>query len=388
MYKRIASLEICRRHTCFLWGARQTGKSTLLRERFPDAVTFDLLLSDEYRRCLQNPSIIRQELSARGLTGDNQTAPVIIDEIQKVPDLLDEVHWMIERMGLRFVLCGSSARKVRRSQANLLGGRAPSLNLHPLTFAEIPDFDLTRALNRGLLPPHYDAEDHDILRNAYVGTYLREEVAAEAVVRNLPAFGRFLEIAALSNGEMIVYQNIARDCGVSSPSVKAYFELLAETLLGRWLPAYTRRARRRVILAPRFYLFDVGIAAALARRARIEPGSELWGRALEHFIFMELSAYRDYKAPNLSLAYWRTTSQLGVDFILADGAVAVEVKSTRMAGDHDLRGLRAFKEEHKPRRTILVSMDAKPRRTDDGVDILPWRVFLEELWSENIVAAT
>jgi predicted AAA+ superfamily ATPase len=387
MYIRSINLGISERHSCFLWGARQTGKSTLLRERFPDAVTFDLLLADEYRRCLQNPTVIRQELSARGLTGKNQRAPVIIDEIQKVPDLLDEVHWMIERMGLRFILCGSSARKVKRGQANLLGGRAPSLYLHPLTFAEIPDFDLVRALNQGLLPPHYLAEDHDTLRSAYVGAYLREEIAAEAVVRNLPAFGRFQEVAAFSSGEMVVYQNIARDCGISAPTVKAYFELLEDTLLGRFLPAFTRRARRRVIQAPRFYFFDVGIAGTLTRRGRIEPGSELWGRALEHFIFMELSAYRDYRASGLTLAYWRTASQLEVDFVLADGAVAVEVKSTRMAADHDLRGLRAFKEEHRPRRVILVSMDAKPRRTCDGIEILPWRSFLEELWSGNIADA-
>ncbi len=384
MFKRTIDLGVCERHTCFLWGARQTGKSTLLRERFPDAVTFDLLLADEYRRCLQDPTVIRQELSARGLTGKNQVMPVIIDEIQKVPDLLDEVHWMIERMGLRFVLCGSSARKVRRGHANLLGGRAPSLYLHPLTFAEIPHFDLSRALNQGLIPPHYTSEDDHTLRGAYVGAYLREEIAAEAAVRNLPAFGRFLEVAALSNGEMIVYQNIARDCGVSAPTVKAYFELLEQTLLGRFLPAYTRRARRRVIQAPRFYFFDVGIAGTLTRRGRIEPGSELWGRALEHFVFMEIAAYHDYRAPGVPLAYWRTASQLEVDFVLDDGAVAVEVKSTRMAGDHDLRGLRAFKEEHRPRRAILVSMDAKPRRTDDGIDVLPWRVFFEALWSGTL----
>lgn len=385
MYKRVIDFGLCKRHSCFLWGARQTGKSTLLRERFPEAVRFDLLLADEYRRCLQDPTLIRQELAARGLTGRNQTAPVIIDEIQKVPDLLDEIHWMIEQMGLRFILCGSSARKVRRGHANLLGGRAPSLHLHPLTFAEIPDFDIEQALNRGLLPPHYDSEDHVSLREAYVGVYLREEIAAEAAVRNLTAFGRFLEVAALSNGEMVVYQNIARDCGVSAPTVKAYFELLEDTLLGRFLPAYTRRARRRVIQAPRFYFFDVGIAGTLTRRGRIEPGSELWGRALEHFIFMELTAWRDYRAPGLPLAYWRTASQLEVDFVLADGAVAVEVKSTRKAADHDLRGLRAFREEHRPRRAILVSMDVKPRRTDDGIEILPWRVFLEELWSGDIV---
>ncbi len=389
MYNRIIDLGLCTTHSCFLWGARQTGKSTLLRERFPNAVIFDLLLADEYRRCVQDPSVIRQELQARGLTGANQMAPVLIDEIQKVPELLDEIHWMIERMGVRFILCGSSARKVKRGHANLLGGRAPALSLHPLTYAEIPGFDLARALNQGLLPPHYTGDQDVPLRNAYVGTYLHEEIAAEAAVRNLPAFSRFLDIAALSNGEMVVYQNIARDCGVSAPTVKAYFELLEQTLLGRFLPAYTRRARRRVIQAPRFYLFDVGIAGALTRRGRIEPGSELWGRALEHFIFMEITAHHNYRnRREPPPAYWRTASQLEVDFVLADGAVAVEVKSTRLARDHDLRGLRAFKEEHRPRRAVLVSMDAKPRRTDDGIEVLPWRVFLDELWAGDMLKAT
>lgn len=385
MYKRNIDLGVCRKHSCFLWGARQTGKSTLLREQFPDAVVFDLLLADEYRRCIQDPTVIRQELSGRGLSVSNQTDPVIIDEIQKVPDLLDEVHWMIERMGIRFVLCGSSARKVKRGHANLLGGRAPALYLHPLTSAEIPDFDLARALNQGLLPPHYMSDNDQLLRSAYVGAYLREEIAAEAAVRNLPAFGRFLDVAASTNGEMIVYQNIAGDCGVSAPTVKAYYELLEQTLLGRFVPAYTRRARRRVIHTPRFYFFDVGIVGALNRRGRIEPGSELWGRALEHFIFMEISAYQDYRGDRSPLTYWRTASQLEVDFVLGDGAVAVEVKSARLARDHDLHGLRAFKEEHRPRRAILVSMDAKPRRTDDGVEVLPWRVFLDELWSGTIL---
>ncbi len=386
MYKRIIDFEVCCKYSCFLWGARQTGKSTLLRERFPKAIVYDLLLADEYRRCLQDPTVIRQELSARGLTGRNQADPVVVDEIQKVPELLDEIHWMIERMGIRFVLCGSSARKVKRGHANLLGGRAPTLYLHPLSFNEIPDFDLTRALNQGLLPPHYTSENDFTMRNAYVGAYLREEIAAEAAVRNLPAFGRFIEVAAISNGEMIVYQNIARDCGVSAPTVKAYFEVLEQTLLGRFLPAYTRRARRRVIHAPRFYFFDVGIAGLLTRRGRIEPGSELWGRALEHFIFMEITAHHDYRDSGAPPpAYWRTASQLEVDFVLGDGAVAVEVKSSRLARDHDLRGLRAFKEEHCPRRAILVSMDAKPRRTDDGIEVLPWRIFLDELWSGAIL---
>jgi predicted AAA+ superfamily ATPase len=356
----------------------------MLRQRFPDAVIFDLLIADQYRRCVQDPGVVRQELVQRGLSGENQMAPVIIDEVQKVPQLLDEVHWMIERLGLRFVLCGSSARKVKKQHANLLGGRAPALSMHPLVTPEIPNFDLAQALNRGMLPPHYRSRDDRVMREAYIGVYLKEEIAAEAVVRNLPAFSRFLEIAALANGEMVVYENIAADCAVSAPTVKAYFTILEDTLLGRFVPAFTKRARRRVIQAPRFFFFDVGIVGAIARRGRIEPGSELWGRALEHFIFMELSAHSDYAGGHYPIAYWRTASQLEVDFVLGDGSVAVEVKSTTLARNHDLRGLRAFKDEHRAARALLVSMDDRPRRTDDGIEVLPWRHFLEQLWTGKI----
>ena len=386
MYKRMLDFGLSRKHSCFLWGPRQAGKSTLLRQRFPAAVVYDLLLSDQYRRFLHDPSVLRQEITRMGLTGKNQKDPVIIDEIQKVPDLLDDVHWMIERMGLRFILCGSSARKVKRGHANLLGGRAPSLELHPLVCLEIPDFDIVRALNNGLLPPHYSAKDSKTLREAYVGAYIKEEIASEAIVRNLPAFSRFLEVAALSNGEMVVFHNIAADCGVSAPTVKEYFTILEDTLLGRFVPAFTRRARRRVIGSPRFYFFDVGIVGALTRRGRVEPGSELWGRAFEHFVFMELSAHSAYAGGQYPIAYWRTASQIEVDFILGDGSVAIEVKSTTLARDHDLRGLRAFKEEHRPKRALLVSMDTHARRTSDGVEILPWRVFLEELWEGKILS--
>lgn len=383
MYKRCISLDISKSRSCFLWGARQSGKSTLLRHLFPKSIRYDLLLADEFRRLTSDPTTLRQEIEAQGLNGSNQTDPVIIDEVQKVPGLLDEIHWLIENRGLRFILCGSSARKIRRTHANLLGGRAPSLHLHSLVSREIPDFNLEQALNRGLLPPHYVSRDARLLCDAYIGNYLREEVAAEASVRNLPAFARFLDVAALSNGEVMNYDNIARECGVSSPTIKAYFEVLTDTLLGEFVHAFTKRAKRRVVQSPRFYFFDVGITGALTRRGAVAAGSELWGRAFEHFIFMELAAHRDYQR-SAPLAYWRTSSQFEVDFILDDGAVAVEVKSTSHARDHDLRGLRAFKDEHQPRRSILVSMDAKPRKTDDGIEVMPWARFFEALWSGNL----
>jgi len=236
MYKRISTLPLSETETCFLWGPRQTGKSTLLRALYPNAKRYDLLLSDEYYRLLANPSLIREECLAENKASLEKIIPVIIDEVQKIPALLDEVHWLIENAGIRFILCGSSARKVKRGQANLLGGRAIRYELHPLVYPEISDFSLSKALNAGLLPRHYQSTHPQRLVESYVGDYLKEEIAAEALTRNVPGFSRFLIIAALTNGELINYQNIASECGVSAPTVKEYFQILDDTLIGKQLP--------------------------------------------------------------------------------------------------------------------------------------------------------
>lgn len=255
MFTRDLQLPAPGRETFFLWGPRQTGKTTLLRQAYPDAVWVDLLKADEYRRYLERPELLREELRSR--PGGGQ---VVIDEIQKVPGLLDEVHWMHERLKIRFALCGSSARKVRRGAANLLGGRAVRYELHGLTAAELgKDFDLVRLLNHGYLPSLYQSERPERALASYVGDYLREEVAAEGLVRNLPVFSAFLGAAALSDGDLVNLANIARDCGVSGPTVKGHFGILEDTLLGRWLPGFTKRPKRRVVAAPKFYFSDVGI---------------------------------------------------------------------------------------------------------------------------------
>lgn len=387
MYKRILDLSAWREKTLFLWGARQTGKSTLLKVLFPDAIRYDLLRSDTYRQIVANPALIRQECEARNLTGATQQQPVIIDEIQKVPDLLDEIQWLIENRGLKFILCGSSARKLKRGHANLLGGRALRRELYPLVNHEVQDFSLSKALNQGLVPPHYlSLSPRDVLRS-YIGDYLKEEIAAEALTRNIPSFSRFLEVAALSNGEIVNYQNIARECGISAPTVKSHFEILEDTLIGRSLPAYVKRLKRRLIHAPKFYFFDVGIVGELARRGIIEAGSELFGKAFEHYILMELWAHAAYSGLHYDVSYWRTASQMEVDFILGDHDVALEVKSTTAAQDHHLRWLRAFKDEYSPRRCIAVTLDPKARKTADGIDIIPWQEFLDRLWGGKIIGA-
>ena len=384
MYKRIQQLNLSSQETCFIWGPRQTGKSTLLKMLFPQAIRYDLLLSTEYQRLLREPSLIREQCLAQGLDANSQRDPIIIDEIQKIPALLDEVHWLMENKGLRFILCGSSARKLRRGHANLLGGRAIRYELYPLVFPEIPAFSLIKALNSGLIPRHYDSARPSRLIQSYVGDYLKEEIAAEALTRNIPAFSRFLEVAALSNGEILNYSNIARECGISSPTVKEYFQILEDTLIGRQLPAFRKRKKRRLVTSPKFYFFDLFPVIHFSRRGKVVPGSELFGRAFEHYIWMEIVAHSSYSELFYPISYWRTASGFEVDFILGDHEIAIEVKSTELAHTTHLKGLRRFKEEYSARRSIVVSLDAKPRMTEDGIEILPWQIFLERLWAGEI----
>ena len=379
MYNRKQLFAGSGQESLFLWGARQTGKSTLLKTLFPDALLFDLLLSREYKRLSAKPDILRETVLA-----NLHTQPVIIDEIQRIPDLLNEAHWLISNYGVQFILSGSSPRKILRSGANLLGGRALRYELHPLVSAEIPNFDLMRAINNGLLPRHYDAVDPRRMISAYLGNYLRDEIVAEARLRDAGTFARFLEAAALTNGEMVNYTNIASDCGVSATTVKEYFQIMEDTLIGRYLPSFQKRPKRRVITAPKFYLFDVGIANNLLGRGRIEYGTELFGKAFEHFIYQEIYAHSRYSENEYPIYYWRTASQLEIDFVLGDHEVAIEVKATEQASDRHLRGLKAFAEEYTVKKAILISNDPLPRLVGN-ILILPCKVFLDKLWAGEII---
>lgn len=369
--------------TFFLWGPRQAGKSTLLKLQYPDGVWVDLLKADEFRRYVARPELLRQELEASGPRPDRQ---VVIDEIQKVPALLDEVHWLIENRGLHFALCGSSARKVRRGAANLLGGRAVRYEMRGLTAGEIGDaFDLDRALNHGYLPRIYESAGPRRLLDAYIADYLREEVAAEGLVRNLPAFSGFLDAAALSDGDPVNYSNIARECGVSSPTAKSYFDILTDTLLARWLPRWQRRAKRRLSGAPKLYFDDVGVVNRLARRGELERGSDMYGKAFENWVFHELSAFVSYRDLDEQLTYWRLPSRIEVDFVIGDMRLAVEAKATANITRKHLNGLRTLAEEHPSVRRIVVCLEPRPRRTDDGIDIVPATDFAHRLWQGDIV---
>jgi predicted AAA+ superfamily ATPase len=379
MFHRRQRFEGAGQESLFLWGARQTGKSTLLKSMFPDALWFDLLRSDVYRRYLTEPMQFREAVLA-----DTAERLVVVDEIQKVPALLDEIHWLMAHQGRRFIMSGSSPRMIIRQGANLLGGRAIRYELFPLVSAEIPGFDLMRALNNGLLPRHYLSERPRKLLEAYIGNYLQDEIVAEARIRNIAAFSNFLRAAAFSNGEMVNYSGIGSDCGVSHNTVREYFQILEDTLIGRFIPAFQKRPKRRVILAPKFYYVDLGLVNILLGRGKIERGTESMGNAFEHFIAQELHAHASYADEPYQMAYWRTTSQLEVDFILGDHEVAVEVKSTDNIQPRHLKGLKAFAEEYTVKRLIVVSTDPVERLIG-GISVLPWQVFLERLWRGEIL---
>jgi uncharacterized protein len=369
--------------SAFLWGPRKTGKSTFLALRFPDSEVFDLLDTDLFFELSKRPALFRELVLA--LPAERLKRPIIVDEAQKVPKLLDEVHLLIEKQGLSFVLCGSSARKLVRGGANLLGGRAWRFEMHPLVTAEIEEWRLLDVLERGLMPSHYLGVDPSRSLVAYCRDYMREEIFAEGITRNAPAFSRFLDAAAFSHGELVNYSNIARECGVDSKTVKEYFQILVDTLFCRPGPPFKARQERQVITkAPKFYLFDVGVAGSLVKRHIAQERGEQFGRALEHLVLTELSAHACYSGLGYDISFWRTKSGLEVDFILGRGEVAIEVKGSNRVEDRDLKGLRAFSSDHAPCRALVVCNERRPRVKDE-ILLLPYREFFTRLWAGEIV---
>lgn len=379
MLKRIFQLHEEVESSIFLFGARQTGKSTILLEQFPDTIYIDLLTTQVRNRFRQNPSLLYAMLE-----DTPADTLIIIDEIPEVPDLLNEVHRLISRKGLRFILCGSSARKLKRKGHNTLGGRALPVYFYPLVSAEIPDFNIDRAVTTGMLPPHYLAKNPWRLLEAYIDVYLKEEIKEEALVRNLDAFQRFLEVAALMDGEIINCQNIAQDCGVSANTVSAYFDILVDTLIGYRIPAYTKVMQRRLVQAPRFYYFDVGVANYLTHRKELIRGTTDYGHAFEHLVIQELVAYLHYTHSEDKLTYWRTYTGLEVDAVLGDARVAIEIKSTEEVQPRHLKGLKAFSEEHPDCRLIVVSLDIFNRRIGN-IESLYVLDFFRQLWTGAIL---
>lgn len=387
MFQRIAPLPPKPEESFFLWGPRKTGKSFLIKHLYPNARRIDLLNTDSFAKYSIRPALLREECLAQ-VEGDSDAARfVLIDEIQKVPQLLDEVHLLIEDHHFVFGMCGSSARQLKRGHANLLGGRAVRYELRGLTFPELGSaFDLTRLINRGFLPSHYLSNNYLKLTDSYVNEYLKEEISAEGLVRNLPLFSDFLRAAAFSDTEIVNYSNIASDCGVSGKTVKEYFQILQDTLIGEFLPAYTRRSKRKVIHAPKFYYFDVALPNLLTRRGELQLGSEIAGKAFENWLFHELKGHIIYKEKNASLSYWKLAdSGREVDFIINDCEVAIEAKGTSRVRPEHLRGLRELKTDYPSvKKRLLVCLEETPRLTDDQILILPYRDFLQSLWQGDI----
>lgn len=373
--RKLNIASVVAKKSCFLFGPRQCGKSSLVRKTLPDAHILDLLSGDTYTRLSRNPGYIEE------ICRDSR--PIVIDEIQKLPILLDEVHRLIETKGMKFLLTGSSARKLRKSGVNLLGGRARVRHLHPFSAAELGNkFNLDYALNNGLIPGIWDSDDPEEDLAGYVSLYLEQEIMAEGATRNLPAFSRFLEVAALSNGEQINYQSISSDAQVPRSTIQEYFKILKDTLIATEVPVWKKGRSRKTVETSKFYLFDTGVTRRLQGRKSIVRGTPEYGYAFESWIMHELSAYISACRRDSEISYWRTRTNLEVDFIV-NGEIAIETKTTRNVVRDDLKGLRAIAEEGNFRQRIVVS-DEPLEREVEGVLILPWRVFIDRLWAGEL----
>lgn len=377
MLQRICHINNELEESIFLFGARQTGKSTFLHQAFADSLYIDLLDTDLKSRFSRRPSLLYEMLSDK-----KEGTIVVIDEIPEVPSLLNEVHRLISEKGIVFVLCGSSARKLKRKGYNTLGGRAYPVYFFPFVSAEISDFDLQHAINYGMLPPHYLAKNPQRRLSAYIDIYLKEEIKEEALVRNLKSFQRFLEVAALTNGEMVNYNNIAQDCGVSANTASAYFDILEDTLLGFRVPAYTQTQKRRLVQAPRFYYFDVGIVNHLLHRKNLTRGTAEYGHAFEHLVMQELRAWLSYNGNGEALSYWRTYLGQEVDAVIGDARIAIEIKSVEEVLPRHLKGLKAFAVDYPESRRMIVSLDPISRKMD-GIECLYVFDFFKRLWDKT-----
>lgn len=375
------------RKSQFLFGPRQTGKTSWIREEL-DGVRYRFnLLDKKLVKALENdPALFGGMLKREGI----ESGLVVVDEIQKLPLLLDEVHNLIETTDIRFLLTGSSARRLREQGTNLLGGRAGKKEMFPLVWPEIrgDEPELDSIFKTGLLPSIYLSDDPDTDIYDYVQLFLNEEIQAEGLVRNLPSFERFLEVAALGNSEILNYENISKDVGVSRSAVISWFQILYDTLIAFELPAYSKTKKRKAYASSKFYMFDLGVIRHLLGFEKIEAGSTEYGKFFETYIAMEMRAYIGYrlrpKINNTPLCYWRSLSGFEVDFILME-KVAIETKTTRRHTSRDLKGLKALKEEGLFSRYILVCNEDYAQMTDDGIEIVPWQQFLEELWNGKIL---
>jgi len=370
--KRLFDLNLPPGKSAFLWGPRKVGKTYWISQTLPGVEIIDLLKTDIWAEYISRPALLRERYQ-------NHQGLLVIDEVQKIPALLDEVQWLIQNKGLSFLLTGSSARKLRRGQANLLGGRAWRRTMSPLSYMEVTDFSLERIMVSGLLPPHYLSPNPIEDLRSYVADYLKEEVIAEALTQHIPAFNEFLRVAAITSSELINYVNIARETGVSHKVVRTYFDILEDTYLGFRIPPWKKSRNRRMITTEKFYLFDVGVANYLARH-QPKIGSPEFGKAFEHYILMELKAYQAYRNPDWPITFWRTSTGREVDFILGDKELAIEIKGSSRIHEGDLGGLQALLEDGPVKKCGLVGLEKQPRQLTKNIEAIPWQLFVERLW--------
>lgn len=364
----------------FLWGSRGTGKTTYLKDHYQKAKYVDLLDTDLQTELKIRPKIFREEVLAE------KPSTVIVDEIQKIPELIDEVHWLLENTPTKIILCGSSARKLKKAGGNLLGGRAVTHEMFPLTKYELGSVDLNKILNYGTIPVHYLSSDPVPMLQAYVNNYIKEEVINEALTRNVPSFARFLNVVALTHGQLLNYTNVARESGVSPNTVREYYQILQDTLMGFQLLPWTKRKDRRLIETAKFYLFDVGVANHLNPETKtVVEGTNIYGNAFEHFMLNEIRAYLSYRKKDYPLYFWRTASGVEVDLIVGDMDITLEFKSADKIRPEHLKGTRIIREEHKTGRSIIVSRDESFRKTEDSIELIHWEKFCRFLWEGSII---
>lgn len=371
----------------FLLGPRKVGKSSFLQTNFADSLYIDLLDNSLFAEYVNDPgsmyAFIRHAIDREPSL---RNCPIIIDEIQRLPLLLNDVHRLIESEKLNFILCGSSARKLVRGGANMLGGRAGRISMGGLSIAEIENFQLLRFLNHGGIPAHYIAEQARDDISAYVQNYLNEEIKGEALVRNVRSFDRFLDLVGITNGEEVNYTSIARDVGVDAKTIREYFQILLDTLVGSYLePYFDRQKRTNILKSPKFYLFDTGVANFLRGISLTKDEGFEFGKSLEHVVYNELQNYKNYANADLKISFWRTYEQDEVDFILQDAQVAIEVKASKNVANINFKSLLKFKDEYQPQQTLVVANVNSPQKLDNGVEILPLIEFIRLLWSGQIV---
>jgi len=374
--ERIIDLgPLLKKKSYFLFGPRQTGKSSLIRHNLSSAKVYDLLDDKIYLEFNARPGRLKEEIT-------DKDKLVVIDEIQRIPQLLNEVHLLIEEKGIRFLLTGSSARKLRSRGVNLLGGRARETHLHPLVTAELgPRFDLKRALYAGLIPSIYFSDDVKADLSSYISNYLTLEIAAEALTRNIPAFTRFMTVAALCNATIVNFTEVASDAQVKRTTVYEYFEILKDTYLMRELPPYLQGKKRKPIASSKYYFFDIGVVRQLQGREAYTPGTTEYGDAFETFIINEFFAFSDYIHP-LKLSFWRSTSKLEVDLIVNDHS-AIEIKGKSLVSSDDIKTLKAISQEHSFKRLFCVCLETRPRKVGN-IEIVPYQDFLKMLWAKKV----